>query len=61
MPFTHGWRSVSGYAMSYPLYQDTILTTDLLDHGVCAGDVGTLVKRHVVPARKKDTASNSSI
>ena len=35
--------------MGFELYQDVILTVDLPDHGLCAGDVGTYVERHVVP------------
>jgi hypothetical protein len=39
--------------MSYELYQDVILTVDLPEHGLCAGDVGTLVERHVVPGQEE--------
>jgi Domain of unknown function (DUF4926) len=39
--------------MSFELYQDVILTADLPQHGLCAGDVGTLVERHVVPGREE--------
>jgi hypothetical protein len=39
--------------MGFDLYQDVILTVDLPDHGLCAGDVGTLVERHVVPGRQE--------
>jgi hypothetical protein len=35
--------------MSYPLYQDVIFTVDHPEHGLRAGDVGTLVERHLVP------------
>jgi hypothetical protein len=38
--------------MSYEMYQDLILTVDLPDVGLCAGDVGTLVERHVVPGKE---------
>ncbi len=38
--------------MGLELYQDVILTVDLPDHGHCAGDVGTLVERHVVPGKE---------
>lgn len=34
--------------MSIELYQDTILTVDLPAEGLQAGDVGTVVDRHVV-------------
>ena len=37
----------------YEIYQDVILTADLLDHGLLAGDVGTLVERHVVPGKEE--------
>ena len=30
-------------------YGDVILTRDVPDHGLRAGDVGTVVERHVVP------------
>ena len=39
--------------MSLELYQDAILTVDLPQHGLCAGDVGTLVERHAVPGREE--------
>ena len=29
-----------------------ILTVDLPEHGLCAGDVGTLVERHDVPGKE---------
>ena len=32
--------------MSHALYQDVILTADLPDAGLCAGDVGTVVLVH---------------
>ena len=35
--------------MNVDLYQDVILTVDLPEHGLCAGDVGTLAERHDVP------------
>jgi hypothetical protein len=38
--------------MSFDLYQDVILTADLPEHGLLAGDVGTLVERHIVPGRE---------
>lgn len=34
--------------MSFPLYKNAILTVDLPDHDLRAGDVGTVVERHVV-------------
>ena len=35
--------------MNIELYQDVILTVDLPEHGLRAGDVGTLVERHDIP------------
>lgn len=34
-----------------PLFQDAILNVDLPEHGLCAGDVGTVVERHEAPGR----------
>ena len=34
--------------MAFELYRDVILTVDVPEHGLCAGDVGTVVERHVV-------------
>jgi hypothetical protein len=34
--------------MAYELYSDVILTRDIPESGLRAGDVGTLVERHVV-------------
>jgi hypothetical protein len=39
--------------MSFELYQDVILTVALPKHGLCAGDVGTLVDRHVIPNKEQ--------
>ena len=38
--------------MNFKLYQDVILTVDLPQQGLCAGDIGTLVERHVVPGKE---------
>jgi hypothetical protein len=38
--------------MNFELFQDVILTVDLPEHGLCAGDVGTLVERHSVPGKE---------
>ena len=38
--------------MSLQLYQDAILTSDLPEHGLCAGDVGTVVEKHHLPSRE---------
>ena len=35
--------------MAFEMYSDVILTRDVPEHGVRAGDVGTVVERHVVP------------
>jgi hypothetical protein len=38
--------------MNFEMYRDVILTVDLPDHALCAGDVGTVVERHVAPGRE---------
>jgi hypothetical protein len=38
--------------MTFALYQDVILTNDLPDLGLCAGDVGTAIERHSVPGKE---------
>ena len=38
--------------MDFELFRDVILKRDLPEHGLCAGDVGTAVERHVVPDRE---------
>jgi hypothetical protein len=38
--------------MAIELYMDVVLTRDLPEHRLCAGDVGTVVERHVVPGRE---------
>ena len=35
--------------MAFELYSDVILSRDISEHGLRAGDVGTVVERHVVP------------
>ena len=37
--------------MNLELYQDVILTVDLPEQGLCAGDIGSLVERHNVPGK----------
>ena len=37
--------------MEFVVYQDVILTEDLPEHGLFAGDVGTLVEKHAVPGK----------
>jgi len=36
----------------FTLYQDAVLLHDILEEGLCAGDVGTIVERHDVPGRE---------
>jgi hypothetical protein len=38
--------------MNFAMFQDVILTTDLAEHALCAGDVGTVVERHEVPSKE---------
>ena len=38
--------------MDYVLYQDVVLLNNLLEEGLRAGDVGTVVERHDVPGRE---------
>ena len=35
--------------MPFDMYGDVILTRDVAEHGLRAGDVGTIVERHIVP------------
>lgn len=35
--------------MTFDRYGDVVLVRDVPEHGVRAGDVGTVVERHVVP------------
>jgi hypothetical protein len=35
--------------MPLDMYSDVILTRDVTEHGLRAGDVGTVVERHAVP------------
>ena len=35
--------------MKIEMFQDVILTAELPEEGLCAGDVGTVVERHDVP------------
>ncbi len=32
--------------MAFEMFQDVILTADLPEHGLCIGDVGTVVEHH---------------
>jgi len=38
--------------MPLDMYHDVILTVELHEQGLCQGDVGTVVERHVVPGRE---------
>lgn len=38
--------------MSFELFSGVILTTDLTDDDLKAGDVGTVVERHIVPRQE---------
>lgn len=40
--------------MSFDLYSDVILTRDIGERGLRAGDVGTVVERHVVPGETEE-------
>jgi len=40
--------------MSFELYNDVILTRDVAEHGLRAGDVGTVVEQHRVPGLAED-------
>ena len=35
--------------MPFDMYGDVILTRDVTEHGLRAGDLGTVVERHVLP------------
>lgn len=43
--------------MAFELFSDVILTRDIREHGLRAGDIGTLVERHVVPGISDDGCS----
>ena len=40
--------------MPFDMYADVILTSDVTDRGLRAGDVGTVVERHVVSGVTED-------
>ena len=40
--------------MLFDMYRDVILTRDVTEHGLRAGDVGTVVERHAVPGVPKE-------
>ena len=39
--------------MTFEMFQDAILTADLPEHGLHAGDVGTVVEHHTPPDQEK--------
>lgn len=40
--------------MAFELYTDVILTRDVAEHALRAGDVGTIVERHAVPDKAEE-------
>jgi len=38
--------------MNFALFSDVILTSDMPENGLCAGDIGTVVERHDVPGKE---------
>lgn len=40
--------------MPFEMYGDVILTRDVTEHGLRAGDVGTVVERHAAPGVPED-------
>ena len=44
--------------MPWDMYGDVILTRDVTEGGLRAGDVGTVVERHVVPALRLPTPAD---
>lgn len=40
--------------MPFDLYTDVVLTRDVAEHGLKAGDLGTVVERHVAPGLPED-------
>ena len=47
--------------MAFELYTDVILTRDVVERGLRAGDVGTAVERHVVAGVAEDGYRSSSL
>ena len=43
--------------MHFEMYSDVILTRDVTEHGLRAGDVGTVVERHTVPGVAEEAYS----
>jgi hypothetical protein len=40
--------------MPFEMYGNAILTRDVPEHGLRAGDVGTVLERHVVPGTTEE-------
>jgi hypothetical protein len=40
--------------MAFQMYSDVILTRDVPESGLRAGDIGTVVERHAVPAVREE-------
>jgi len=38
--------------MAFRMFQDVILTVDIPNHSLCAGDVGMVVEHHVVAGKE---------
>ena len=38
--------------MTFPMFEDVIVTTDVPGHDIRAGDVGTVVEHHVVEGKE---------
>jgi Domain of unknown function (DUF4926) len=45
--------------MPFDMYGDVILTRDVTEHGLRAGDVGTVVERHAAPGVPEEGYSSS--
>jgi crotonobetainyl-CoA:carnitine CoA-transferase CaiB-like acyl-CoA transferase len=43
--------------MSFDMYGEVILTRDVPEHGIRAGDVGTVVERHEAPGVSEEGCS----
>ena len=39
--------------MTFPMYEDVIVTTDVPSHDIRAGDIGTVVDRHIVAGKEE--------
>ena len=45
--------------MPFDMYGDVILTRDVTERGLRAGDVGTVVERHAVPGYPRKATQSS--